>query len=304
MAQPVLGGEGVEVAVSIAKQPAAPHPEPEASLGVFEDGLEEAPRLGDVRAVIDDPALDDLQQPSVTRTGPERALPIHVQRGQKDIGQYVFGHRNKDLVLKAKQAHLRSHQQDAVRVSIDDTDLIAGEPLFGVIVCEDASMVSIQAALIGAHPQRAVGVDVQIHDIITGEAVVGGEGAEVSVGVGDHAPAARPDPERAVGGFDQVLHAVDLESVYVFTVENGEGGAVEPDQALLRAEPEISIAGLHHRPYRTLGQPVGCSPRRVSVLGKGLRGIERQPGRRLPSALPDRQHYADYQNDDQPSQTP
>src|SRR6185295_3140788 len=89
-----------------------------------------------------------------------------------------------------------------------------------------------------------------------------------------HAAAVRADPEGAVLVLEERLDVVALHPGRVRPVENGELDPVEPDEPLLRAEPEVAIPRLEHRVDRVLGEAFAGLPDLVAVLRDRLARIE------------------------------
>ena len=93
------------------------------------------------------------------------------------------------------------------------------------------------------------------------------------------------DPQRAVVGFKQTGHAAVAHLRRIAVIKNREPHAIEPRQATVSAEPQITVTGLHHRRNRVLGQAVFRLPGANKIVGRrGNRSRKNpatgQPGQR------------------------
>ena len=92
----------------------------------------------------------------------------------------------------------------------------------------------------------------------------------------DQAAAVGPRPEAAVRRFVEREDEGIGDGWRVGAIEDSEAEAIESNKAFVRAEPEISVAGLGDGVDGILGQALVGGPRLVHVPVEGLRWIERQ----------------------------
>ncbi len=132
---------------------------------------------------------------------------------------------------------------------------------------------------IGAYPQPSAVVLVQgPHDAVR-QARRSFEPGERVVPVAYQA-AARADPEGARPVLVEGLHVRVLEGRGILLVEDHEAHAVEADEALLGAEPEVTVARLDDGANRVLRKALLGRPDAVPVLRRGEPGVEGKDRRR------------------------
>jgi len=133
-------------------------------------------------------------------------------------------------------------------------------------------------------PDHAVPGHVQCRDLVVGETVRDRVLVETGA-LPAQQPAFRPDPERAVGTLRERQDPIDVTTGAVASIDQTEGGAIEPRQSAERAHPQIAVAGLDDRVHGVLRQAVRGGPLIDGVFGRGRertsllrqeRGLERQ----------------------------
>jgi len=99
----------------------------------------------------------------------------------------------------------------------------------------------------------------------------------------------RPVPPKRRVVEESACDQVAADRGRVATIEDDEAHAVEAGEALLGADPQVTVAGLRDRQRRVLRQTIGDLPRVEHVLRGRLERAERQGGGRRER----RQHGAD-----------
>src|SRR5262249_7668756 len=87
-------------------------------------------------------------------------------------------------------------------------------------------------------------------------------------------PFGRSDPERAVAPLAEGANPVVADRGAVAGIEDREANAVESDEALLGAEPQVTVAGLEDRVHRVLREAGVAVPDVAAVLGERGAGVQ------------------------------
>ena len=268
--------------------PAAGRAEPQVPVAVVEHGHHGHRReAGAGRHDVEASTVPDAERSigescaerAAEHANPQRAGAVLVDRAHAARRQPV-GRPDVDepAALESIEAGVGADPERAGPVHQQREDVVARQ---AGVLAEQGEAVPCEAREAGAaqrDPEHAVRITRDRLDPRGRQSLIATVAEETSGAVPDHAAAIGPRPEAAVRRFVERVDEGIGDGRRVGAIEDGEAEAIESNEAFVRAQPEIAVAGLGDGVDGILGQAFVGGPCLVHVPVEGLRWIERQHG--------------------------
>ncbi len=196
------------------------------------------------------------EQPAGIAAGQQTGLVgeqhVHLDRVQAVV-RGVVGER---FAVEPAQAAGQRRQPQVAVVGLGNAEHTVGDQAVGLGPAFDLAVLQAACATGRGKPDGAVAGDENVVDDVVGQPVLAGPFAELAACQVQRAAAVGAQPQRARGRFGNRAYIAGGKRRGVLRIEGREPDAVETHQPVLRAQPEIALAGLGHGPHDVGRQPV------------------------------------------------
>ncbi len=277
--EPVLRGEEVDPPVANPGDSASPGPDPQRPVPIHVKGGDLLGRKASDPRHLDAAGVLHRQEPAPRSSHPDTAVGVGRDRAD-DVAREPFrGVDDGDRPVP--------HPENALPAGADPE-------IPGTVAADRAQVVAREAVrrrerrlLLAPEPQEAGTArrdpDVAVRGLAhrPGRDSLCEPGVEVRDDSGFETgdSSGQADPEPAPGVLEERRDGAAPQLGIRPFVPDAEAHAVEPREALLGADPEVSVAGLEQGLDRVLGKALLRLPRVEAVLRQGLGGVEGDGGR-------------------------